>query len=79
MTDTLIGLIGLVTVLISAGLLVGLSVLRRKSNPIFRDIPAFTRMKHAVGRVVEDGTRLLITIPTYYPNRGPALAARGYY
>jgi hypothetical protein len=62
MTDSFIGLIGFLTVLISAGLLVGLSILRRKSHPVFRDIPAFTRMKHAVGRVVEDGTRLHVSL-----------------
>ena len=61
MTDTL-GLISFGIVFISATLMVGLSVLRRKARPVFRDIPAFTRMRHAVGRVVEDGTRLHISL-----------------
>jgi hypothetical protein len=61
-TDMLLGLIGLGITFISAALMVGLSVLRRKSHPVFRDIPAFTRMRHAVGRVVEDGTRLHVSL-----------------
>jgi len=61
-TDTLLGLLGLGVTFISAALMVGLSVLRSKSHPVFRDIPAFTRMRHAVGRVVEDGTRLHVSL-----------------
>jgi hypothetical protein len=61
-TDTLLGLIGLGITFISAILMVGLSVLRRKSPPVFRDIPAFARMRHAVGRVVEDGSRLHVSL-----------------
>ena len=62
MTDTLLGLLGFGIVLISAGLLVGFSILRRKSHPIFREIPAYNRMRRAVGRVVEDGTRLHVSL-----------------
>jgi hypothetical protein len=29
---------------------------------VFRELPAFARMRHAVGRVVEDGTRLHISL-----------------
>jgi hypothetical protein len=61
-SDTVVGLIGFGIVLISAVLLVVFSFLHRKSTPVFRDIPAFTRMRHAVGRVVEDGTRLHVSL-----------------
>ncbi|NOY97837.1 MAG: hypothetical protein GXP40_01360 [Chloroflexi bacterium] len=49
---------GLLLVLLSAGLLLGLSLLKRKSKASFRDIPAFTRLQKAIGTAVEDGTRL---------------------
>ncbi len=62
MTNTLAGLIGFAVFFISAVLIVVLAVWRRKTPPVFRDIPAFARMKHAVGRVVEDGTRLHISL-----------------
>jgi len=61
-TNTVLGLIGFGMFLISAVLLVVFSVWRRKSPPVFRDIPAFARMRQAVGRVVEDGTRLHISL-----------------
>jgi Domain of unknown function (DUF6754) len=61
-SDTVVGLIGFGIVLISAVLLVVFSLLHRKTTPVFRDIPAFTRMRHAVGRVVEDGTRLHVSL-----------------
>jgi hypothetical protein len=61
-TDTFLGLMGFGIFFISAILMVGLSVFRRKSPSVFRDIPAFTRMRHAIGRVVEDGTRLHVSL-----------------
>jgi hypothetical protein len=61
-TASLAGLIGFGIVLISAILMVGFSLLRRKSPPVYRDISAFTRMHHAIGRVVEDGTRLHVSL-----------------
>jgi hypothetical protein len=55
-------IIGLVVVLVAAGLLLGLTFIRRKSAPIFREIPAYTRLKRAIGISVEDGTRLHISL-----------------
>ncbi len=62
MTDVLLGLLGFSVIFISAVLMLGLSWLRRKSSPVFRDIPAYTRLRRAVGRVVEDGTRLHVSL-----------------
>ena len=63
MTDnTLFELIGFIIILFSAALMLGLAALRRKSPPAFREIPAFTRLRQAVGRVVEDGTRLHVSL-----------------
>jgi hypothetical protein len=61
-TDILLGLIGFGIIFLSAALMVGLATLRRKSPPAFREIPAFTRLRQAVGRVVEDGTRLHVSL-----------------
>jgi len=58
----LLGLIGFMIVLLSGILMVAFASLRRKSQPVFRDIPAFTHMRHAIGRVVEDGTRLHVSL-----------------
>ena len=57
-----IGLAGLGVVLFTAGLMLGLSFLRRKSRPAFRDLPSFARLHQAVGRAVEDGSRLHISL-----------------
>ena len=56
------GLTGLGLVLVSAALLAALGVLRRKRISVFREIPAFTRLHQAVGRVVEDGSRLHVSL-----------------
>jgi hypothetical protein len=56
------GLLAFGVIFISAALLLILSLLRRKSPPIFRDIPAYSRLRRAVGRVVEDGTRLHVSL-----------------
>jgi hypothetical protein len=61
-TDMLLGLVGFGVVFLSAVLMLGLLLLRRKSPPVFREIPAFIRMRRAVGRVVEDGSRLHISL-----------------
>jgi len=57
-----LGLAGFGVVFLSAALMLGLSFLRRKSPPTFRDIPAFTHLKQAIGRVVEDGSRLHVSL-----------------
>ena len=71
------GMVGLGLVVVTAGLLLGLTFMRRKSRPAFRDIPAFTRLKRAIGTSVEDGTRLHITLGRgglQTPKGAPALA-----
>jgi Domain of unknown function (DUF6754) len=60
--DFLLGLVGFGFVFLSAALLLGVAALQRKSPPVFRDIRAFTRLNHAIGRVVEDGTRLHVSL-----------------
>jgi hypothetical protein len=62
----LVGLLSFTLIFVSAVLILGLSVLRRKSPPAFRDIPAYARLRNAIGRVVEDGTRLHVSL-----GRGP--------
>ena len=71
------GLIGLVLVLITAGMLLGLNFIRRKSAPTFREIPAYTRLKRAIGTSVEAGTRLHISLGRgglQTPEAAPGLA-----
>ena len=70
-------IIGLILVLVAAGLLLGLTFIRRKSTPTFREIAAFTRLKRAIGTSVEDGTRLHISLGRsglQTPNGAPGLA-----
>lgn len=59
---TWLELAGFGTVGISAILMMVLAVLRRKSTPTLREIPAFTRLRRAIGRVVEDGSRLHVSL-----------------
>jgi hypothetical protein len=68
---------GLALVLVAAGLLLGLTFIRRKAAPVFREIPAFTRLKRAIGISVEDGTRLHISLGRgglQTPEAAPGLA-----
>lgn len=58
----LLGAVGFILVLVCAGLMLGLSVIRRKSPPVFREIPAYTHLRQAIGRVVEDGSRLHVSL-----------------
>jgi len=70
-------LIGLVVVLVAAGLTLGLTFIRRKSAPVFREIAAFARLKRSVGISVEDGTRLHISLGRgglQTPDGAPGLA-----
>ena len=57
-----LGLAGFGVVILSAILMLALAFLRRKSHPVFRDIPAFTHLRQAVGLVVEDGSRLHVSL-----------------
>jgi hypothetical protein len=55
--------LGLVLVLVSAGLLFVFSLpALRKSRPAFRVIPAFQKLRRAVGRSVEEGGRIHVSI-----------------
>ena len=75
--SNIIELTGLVVVLIVAGLLLGLTFIRRKAPPVFREIPAYTRFKRAIGISVEDGTRLHVSLGRgglQTPHGAPALA-----
>lgn len=62
-----LGLLGL-----SALLLLGLTLWRRRSPAIFRQIDAYDRLNHAVGLAVEMGTRLHISL-----GRGNLSTTRG--
>jgi hypothetical protein len=55
-------MIAFVLVVGSAGLLLAFAILKRKSSPAFREIPAFIRLRMAIGRAVEDGSRLHISL-----------------
>jgi len=59
---SLLGLAGAALVIFSGILILGLPLVRRKSRPVFRDIPAFTHLRQAIGRVVEDGSRLHVSL-----------------
>lgn len=57
------GFIGLVLVIVAAGMMLGLNFLRgRRPAPIFREITAFTHLKRAIGISVEAGTRLHVSL-----------------
>ena len=60
----LLPILGLIILLVIAGLLIAYYVMsKRKRVPVsFRDITAFTRLKQVVGLAVEAGTRLHITL-----------------
>lgn len=77
MSDPRYLLAGLIIVMIAAGLLLGLTLIRKKTQPAFRKITAFTRLIRAVGISVEDGTRLHISLGRgglQTPEGAPALA-----
>lgn len=57
-----IGLTGFGFVILSAILMASLAFLRRKSAPVFREIPAFARLQKAIGLAVEEGSRLHISL-----------------
>ncbi len=58
----LTSLAGLGIVLVSAILLAVFAFLYRRSPFVFRKIPAFSRLRQAINFVVEDGTRLHISL-----------------
>jgi len=61
-TNIVMGLVGFGVIFLSGVLILGLAAIRRKSSPVFREIPAITHLKQAIGRVVEDGTRLHVSL-----------------
>ncbi|MHB8777369.1 MAG: DUF6754 domain-containing protein [Anaerolineales bacterium] len=65
-------MISLVTLISSAALLLIVTMWKRKSPARVREIPAFTRLYHALGLSVEDGTRLHVSL-----GNGNLLDARG--
>jgi hypothetical protein len=65
-------LIGLGIVGFAAVLLLALSLIKRKSPPIWRVIPALTRLSRVVDLSVEDGTRLFVAL-----GRASLLTSRG--
>jgi len=62
LTDNLIGIIGLVIVFFAASLMAVFSLIQQRRPFSFRKIPAFTRVRRAVSLVVEDGTRLHVSL-----------------
>ena len=62
MSDFLLGMVGFGVIFLSAVLMGIFTALRRRSPSAFREIPAFTRLRQAIGRVVEDGTRLHVSL-----------------
>jgi hypothetical protein len=57
-----LGLAGFGVVFFSAVLMLGLLILRRKKPAVFRNIPAFDHLRQAVRLVVEDGSRLHVSL-----------------
>lgn len=55
-------LVGFLLVLVSAGLLGGITYLKRKSTIHIRQIRAFSRLQNAIGRAVEAGSRLHVSL-----------------
>lgn len=62
MTDTILGLVAFGLVFLAAVLMAAFSYLHRKSAPPLREIPAYARLRRAIGRVVEDGSRLHVSL-----------------
>lgn len=52
----------LVVLIISSALLLGITLWKRKSPAMLREIPAFTRLYRTLGLSVEDGTRLHVSL-----------------
>ena len=67
-----IAMIALGVIALASILLLVFTLLRRRSPGVYRDIEAYNRLNRAVGRAVEDGTRLHISI-----GRGNLFTSRG--
>jgi hypothetical protein len=62
LTDSPIGIISLGVVVLAALLMAVFALVQRRSPFSFRKIPAFRRVRRAVSLVVEDGTRLHVSL-----------------
>jgi len=60
-------LAGLILVLFSFVLLIGLSMLKDRIKTSFRDIPAFGKFRRALGTAVEDGSRIHFALGSVSP------------
>ena len=60
--DSMIGIVSLGMVLFTAVLMVIFALIQRRFPISFRNIPAFSRIRRAVSLVVEDGTRLHVSL-----------------
>jgi hypothetical protein len=58
----LIEIIAIAIVVVSALLILGLALLQREFPSAFREIPAFARLRKAIGLAVEDGTRIHFSV-----------------
>jgi hypothetical protein len=65
-------MIELIIIIVSAVLLFAISLWKRRSPSVLREIPAFARLRRTLGLSIEDGTRLHISLGS-----GSLLDARG--
>jgi hypothetical protein len=73
-----LGIAGLGLVLLTVVLMGVFAFVHRRSPPVWRAIPALTRLRHAVGLSVEDGTRLHFSLgysSPLEPSQAASLAA----
>jgi hypothetical protein len=61
-TEIFLGLAAFGIVFLSVVLMLAFALRRAKNPPVFRTLPAFDRLRRAIGRVVEDGSRLHISL-----------------
>jgi hypothetical protein len=61
-SEIILGLVAFGVVFISAALMAAFAMLRAKKSIPYRSIPAFDRLRRAIGRLVEDGSRLHVSL-----------------
>lgn len=61
-TEIILGLAAFGVVFLCAALIGAFSVLRARNAAPLRNIPAFDRLRRAIGRLVEDGSRLHVSL-----------------
>jgi len=57
-----LGLAAFGVVFLTAGLMAGFAIARGQKTPSFRNISAFDQLRRAIGRLVEDGSRLHVSL-----------------